>query len=262
MAGRSAAVALLLVAAGCASTGPDFARAQVLVQDGRSAAAKGDHRGAIDLYTEALRENPEYPEAFYERGWSHLQLRRSPELPENSNVHLARAFDDYDQAIRCNPAYGDAYFNRAMIHASVGRHKLAAEDLRNATRFNPRDARAHLKLGEIYEQKFEESLPQALEHYEKCVELGGGDGAVREKVRAWREMKKALAPPSPAKAPGPEDEKKAQELHQRAMELFRSEKRDEALKGIEELLSAYSHTQFVKAQERAFQAILKSLRDK
>ena len=70
--------ALLLAA--CASTpgsDVDAEAAQEYFEEGRVEAGRGNHTVAIDLYSDALGENPEYPTAYYERAYSRIQLRLS-----------------------------------------------------------------------------------------------------------------------------------------------------------------------------------------
>ena len=171
---------------------------------------------------------------------------------------MKRAFGDFDEAIRINPAYLNAYFNRAMLLASIGRHKDAAEDLISVLRLNARDTRAHLKLGELYENKFEDAQIRALQHYDSYVALGGPDPVVREKVRAWRELTQELTGSQPV--PAVDMEEQARDLHGRAMKLLREGRKKEALDNVEELLSKYGETLYVTRQERIFKALLNSLR--
>ena len=149
-----------------------------------------------------------------------------------------------------------ADFRRRSGGESVG---LEANDHKLwPARLDPRDSNGHLKLGELYEEKFENSLPQAMKHYDQYVALGGSDARVREKVRAWRDLKKQFA--SPAAATGPDEEEQARELHQSAMKLLRAGNKVEALKDIEALLTKFGHTTYVTRQERIFKALVNSLR--
>ena len=259
MARGNSAVIALIALAGCTTTsaGPDVAAARAYHEEGREAADRGEHAEAIRLYTLAIDEHPRYPEAYHDRGYCSIQLRLSAESEGNSRAHLQRAFGDFDEAIRINPAYLNAYFNRAMLLASIGRHKDAAEDLISVLRLNTRDARAHLKLGELYEHKFENAHPRAMQHYDSYVALGGPDAKVREKVRAWRELTRQVTGSKPVPAMDMEEE--ARDLHGRAMNLLREGRRKEALEAVEELLSKYGETLYVTRQERIFKALLNSL---
>lgn len=260
MARTGATVILLLVAAGCASSPdkPDPGAARAYLENGRQAAGRGDHPGAIGHYTKAIQANPEMPEAYYERGYSNVRLRLAPASAGSVRVYEDRALADYGTAIRLDPTYADAYFNRAMVLSSRAQFKAAAEDLLYATRFKPKDPEPHLWLGRLYEEKFEGRAMAALDHYEKYVDLGGTDQGVREKVKEWKELKKQMSTPS--KAPTPEEEKKAEGLHDDFKRLFAAGQKAEAVKTIEELISKYGHTQYVQKRTRELTALLNGLR--
>jgi tetratricopeptide (TPR) repeat protein len=259
-----AGILLALLAAGCATRagGPDLEGAQALIEKGREAAERGDDRAAVDLYTKAIRAHPESAEAYYGRGVSHVRLRLDPKAEGDVRPHEQKALDDFSQAIRFNPSFGDAYFNRAMVRFSRAQYKAAADDLRHAAKFKPQDPEPHLLLGRMYEEKFEDMGMLALEHYDQYVDKGGTDPDAREKVRAWRELKKSLAPPPAAapKGPGPDDEEKAKKLHEEAMKLFRDEKKDEAVKILETLLSTYGQTRYVQSQQGPLRALLNAFK--
>ena len=135
----------------------------------------------------------------------------------------------------------------------------------NAARFKPADAEAHLCLGEIYESKFEDRIVLAMEHYEKYVDLGGLDPTVRDKVRIWKDLKKQVGGPAPApssKVPTPDEEKKAAELHLKALELLKQPDKTEAVKVMEDLLTNYGHTKYVQEKARALQAAVAASKKK
>ncbi len=262
MARKSTALILLLVAAGCASSpdAPDPGAARACVEEGRRIAAAGDHRAAIDQYSKAIRANPELAEAYCERGYSNVRLRLGRSTEGDVRTLEDRALADFGAAIRLDPAYGDAYFNRAMVLSSRAQFKPAAEDLLNAVKWKPKEPEAHLLLGRLYEEKFEDRMTAAMDHYEKYVELGGKDAGVREKVGLWKDLKKQMAAAAaPARAPTAEDEKKAEELHESFKRLFAEDKKGEALKAVEEMLSKYGQTKYVQRQALGLKAILNAL---
>lgn len=248
---------LLLAAAGCATSGsstdPEAARGYL--EEGRAVAKKGDHSGAVSLYGKAIAANPEFPEAYYERGRSRVRLRRDPETQGDMRAMEEEAYRDYSLALKYNPAYADAYFNRAMLLSSRAQYRQAAEDLLNASRFNARDPEAHYYIGWLYETYFQDKLAQAYQHYEKYVELGGPDPEVRGKVALWKQMSPAGAAEKAPKVPTPEEEQKARELHQELMKLLKESKKDEAGKTFEKLMADYGHTRYVQDQIRALEAL-------
>jgi len=254
---------------GCASS-PEagLAESQQLLDDGRDAARHHRHVEAIALFTNAVKVNPDLAEGWYERGKSHITLRLDPKAEGDSRTFEQRALDDFSMAVRKNPAYADAYFNRAMILSSRAQYKAAIDDLMNASRFNPRVAEAHFCMGEIYEKKFEDRIVLAMDHYEKYVDLGGTDATAREKVRVWKDFRKqqslnpAPVPPPSNKIPTAEEESKAAELHQKALELLKQPDKSEAVKAMEELLVTYGHTKYVQEKAKALQAAISIFKKK
>jgi tetratricopeptide (TPR) repeat protein len=254
--------------AGCASTaaaGPDVTGAQQALEEGRAAAKKDELHRAIELFTTAVKANPDLAEGWYERGKVEIRLRLDPHAEGEVQIHEENAIEDFSMAIKKNPAYADAYFNRAMILCSRAQYRPAVDDLLNAVRYNPQDPEAHRWLGEIYEKKFEDRLLLAMEHYEKYIDLGGSDGGVREKVRIWKEFRKQLPGMSPdgtLRPPTAEDEKKAQELHVKGLELLKNPDKTEAIKAFEELIAHYGNTKYVQSKLQALQAVIAAFKKK
>jgi hypothetical protein len=254
---------------GCVSADPaqGISESQQLLEDGRDAARRNNPSEAIVLFTRAVRTNPDLAEGWYERGRCEIKLRLDPKQEGESRAFEERALDDFSMALLKNPAYADAYFNRAMILSSRAQYKPALDDLMNAVRFNPRDADSHLWMAELYEKKFEDRIIQAMEHYEKYVDLGGTDPVAREKVRVWKDFKKQTAAPAPLpppsnKIPTAEEESKAAELHQRALDLLKQPDKTEAVMAMEELLTSYGHTKYVKEKAKALQAAISIFKKK
>jgi len=78
----------------------------------------------IETRTQTIRINPNYAEAYYNRGIAYQNLGEKQ-----------GAIGDYTEAIRINPSYADAYYNRALIRADLGDKKGGVEDLREAAKF-------------------------------------------------------------------------------------------------------------------------------
>jgi tetratricopeptide (TPR) repeat protein len=236
---------------GCATSDgapPGVAESQQLVEDGREAVRQQNTAEAIRLYTRAVKANPDNAEAYYERGKCCVRVRLDPKTEVDSRVYEERALEDF---------------------SSRAQYKQAADDLLNAARFKPQDPEAHLCLGELYEAKFEDRAILAMDHYEKYVELGGTNPTIREKVKLWKELKKQMsgtgATPAvhpPAKQPTPEDEKRAAEIHLKALDLLKQPDKSEAVKAMEELLTQYGHTKYVQEKARALQAAIAAFKKK
>ena len=96
----------------------------------------GRHEEAITDYNEAIRINPQLAEAYYNRGTTKDLLGRHE-----------KAIADYDQAIRINPQYAQAYYNRGNAKGELGQHEEAIADYDEAIRINPQYAQAYCNRG-------------------------------------------------------------------------------------------------------------------
>jgi len=72
---------------------------------------------AIDSYTKAIELNPNYVDAYYNRGLVKSNIGNSEE-----------AIKDYSKAIEIDKTYTNAYHNRAIDRSNLGDYKGAIED--------------------------------------------------------------------------------------------------------------------------------------
>lgn len=95
--------------------------AQVFFNLGNAYAAKGNHRQAIDDYSEALRLDPEHGWAYNNRCWSYGLLRR----PED-------ALPDCDKALSLLSEQPEILDSRALAYWLLGDKDKARKDLEAA----------------------------------------------------------------------------------------------------------------------------------
>ncbi len=101
-----------------------------------------DFRQAVDEYTQAIQEKPDYAEAYCGRGHAYLGL-------EDSKA----AGDDYDWTIAYNPAYAEAYFGRGIILEARGNIQDAIAEYAKAIQLkvdNPYYGIASYNLGNLF----------------------------------------------------------------------------------------------------------------
>jgi len=72
---------------------------------------------AIEDYDEAIRLNPQYADAYYNRGNAYANLGQSQQ-----------AIKDFNEAIHLNPEYSNAYYNRGVVYSDLGRKAEAIAD--------------------------------------------------------------------------------------------------------------------------------------
>lgn len=86
----------------------------------------GDLDGPIPDYTEALRFNSDYADAYFNRG-----------IARREKGDLDGAIQDFTEAIRIKPDYADAYHNRGLARSDKGDLDGALLDYAEAVRLRP-----------------------------------------------------------------------------------------------------------------------------
>jgi tetratricopeptide (TPR) repeat protein len=123
-------------------------QAESLYEAGQNAHQQGDLPKAIELYSEALKRDPDLWQAEYQRGTAYFALSKLPE----AKASMSRAADQLKQ-------FGDSAEVKTIagrIQAMLGEIALAESNaaeaeaaFRRALEFQPQSARAHAALAEI-----------------------------------------------------------------------------------------------------------------
>jgi tetratricopeptide (TPR) repeat protein len=120
-----------------------------------------DYDQAIADYDAAIRLNPQYTAAYFNRGTA-----------RRVKNDLTGAIADYDTAIRLDPQYAPTYNNRGFARQTKGDLDGAIADYDAAIRLNPQYTAAYIFRGSAREAK--RDLGGALDDYQRYLELGGG----------------------------------------------------------------------------------------
>jgi len=104
---------------------------------GEAKYKKGDYQGALAAYSQAIVLNPNYTQAYNNRGVACRALGDKQ-----------GAVDDYNQALRINPNLEAAYNNRGIARSQLGDKQGAIADYNQALRLNPNYAEAYYNRGE------------------------------------------------------------------------------------------------------------------
>ncbi len=105
---------------------------------------------AIADFNQALKLEPNNPEAYFNRGLARTQLAANLPEPTRGPNPIA----DYTEAIRLNPGYADAYYNRGLAYLVLKQYGEAIADFQQA-------AELYRRLGR------EESHQDALDRIEE-----------------------------------------------------------------------------------------------
>jgi tetratricopeptide (TPR) repeat protein len=140
----------------------------------------GEYERALLAYGEAIGRNPQDALARYRRACCRLRLIER-DGPREEDIRAA--LEDLDRAIEASPDDYPAYYARAMAYAVMARYKEAAQDLLVCVQSQDKNLKrkAHVRLGEIYDEKFEEMQVPALRHYQAAAQLGDTSVAARLK---------------------------------------------------------------------------------
>lgn len=111
--------------------------AEVLCMQGRLAEDEGDQEKALDLYDQAIKVEPDHPEANFRSGWL-LDLRGSDE----------EALERYKRVAGGGSLYVSALTNLGLLYDEMGRYEPAIACFEQALRLEPGSERLRLYLSD------------------------------------------------------------------------------------------------------------------
>ncbi|GEM_PF-1263866 len=117
-----------------------------------------DYVGAVDDYTNAIRINPRYADAYTCRG-----------LVRAAQQDCRGAIEDHGAALKIHPRFADAYANRGMARAHHGDIDGALEDFSAALAIDSRLSIVYLNRGSVRERKSE--WDPAIDDYSEAIRL-------------------------------------------------------------------------------------------
>ena len=147
---------------------------------------------AIEHYTNAIKSNPEYADAYHSRGNIYLKIDKIPEAiqdydqaivldPKHANAYHSRgkayygedkipkAIQNYNQAIALNSEYVDAYYSRGIAYYHIDKFPEAIQDYNQVIVLDPKHADAYYSRGNIYREIDE--ISEAMRSFSKAIEL-------------------------------------------------------------------------------------------
>jgi tetratricopeptide (TPR) repeat protein len=127
-------------------------------QQGLKAASVGDMPNALDRFNRAIKFNPQYFQAYIERGNVKDAIR-----------DFAGAIADYTTAISLNPKSAHAFYNRGTVLSRSESHQAAIADYQKAIAIDPEYAQAHLNLANELDDL--EDTAGAMTNYDRAIAL-------------------------------------------------------------------------------------------
>lgn len=170
-AGRPSSLVVLCLVLGAL---PAFAQSQAArdaFYQGIIEGKGGAPQKAIDQFSQALRIDPKFVLAYYNRA---LALQHLGEAQ--------RAIQDYSEAIRLEPHFVDAYANRGVVYENLQQYERAIRDYSEAIRLAPKIAVNHANRASSYGKLGRHQ--EAVSDYEEAVRLDPRDDGTLDAF-AW-----------------------------------------------------------------------------
>ena len=133
-------------------------RAYIDFYIGLSHRSRGEYNLAITNYTHAIELNPNFVDAYNNRGFVYNKIE-----------DYDRAIADYTRAIELNPNYTLAYSNRGAAYWAIGDNKRAIADCTRAIELSPNYAEAYNNRGIAYRNQ--DGFERAIADYTRAIEL-------------------------------------------------------------------------------------------
>ena len=125
---------------------------------GRGYVIKEEYPTAIEYFNKSIIINPDYAQAYLNRGWARYNLGQ-----------YTRTIEDSNKAIEINPDFANAYYIRGIARINLGQYTEAIEDCNKAIAINPDFAEVYYCRGNTKSALGQ--YAEAMEDYNKSIEL-------------------------------------------------------------------------------------------
>ena len=145
---------------------------------------------AIEHYSEAIKSNPQLPEAYHNRAHAKAALGRPK-----------KAIKDFDKAIELRPQFVEAYNDRGSTKIGLGEYKEAIKDFNQYIELNPKAAEAYYnrglakhRLGDPEEaiKDFDQAVELRCKHAETYISRGSAKVSLGHLEEAIKDFNKAI----------------------------------------------------------------------
>ncbi|MBD2519621.1 tetratricopeptide repeat protein [Nostoc sp. FACHB-973] len=156
---------------------------------------KKDNSGAIRDFTDAIKINPNYAEAYYGRANAQFYAGNYQRSVEDATKaieikgnyaeaysrrcaayvllqNFQQAENDCTKALDSDQKYGDAYFHRANARRNLNNKEGALADFTKFIDLNLDDPQAYINRGVLYIEKFQD-YDKAIADYNQALKLAG-----------------------------------------------------------------------------------------
>jgi Tfp pilus assembly protein PilF len=141
------------------------AHARKMYDDG-VAALKEDPSRSIELFQQAIKEHPQFPDAYMMKGYAHLL--------KGEKVEGIAALSE---AVRLDPKFGAAYLLLGKAYLDERKVIEAEQPLRDSVGYDPQSWEAHFQLARcLYNSN---KTDEAFQHARRALELPGASPLTR-----------------------------------------------------------------------------------
>jgi tetratricopeptide (TPR) repeat protein len=128
------------------------------VKFGMASGASGDLDKAISAFNQAIKIDPNYAPAYYNRSLAHSLQNKTDE-----------GILDCDEAIKIDPSYKEAYYQRGSLKGQKGDFDGALRDFNAIIKIDPKFALAYYNSGHV--EYFQNDLDHATEQINHALLL-------------------------------------------------------------------------------------------
>jgi tetratricopeptide (TPR) repeat protein len=134
----------------------------------RHTASNDEDRG-IREYTNAIALNPNYAEAYNNRGIAYFNLG----LDTGDQGQFEQAVKDFRKVVVLKPGSYSAFFAQGVIYFHEEKHDKAIEEMSKAIALDPDADVAYVARGVVYTKEKSKDLGKAVADYSKAIARGG-----------------------------------------------------------------------------------------
>uniref|UniRef100_A0A1A8D4E7 Translocase of outer mitochondrial membrane 34 n=1 Tax=Nothobranchius kadleci TaxID=1051664 RepID=A0A1A8D4E7_NOTKA len=120
----------------------ELKKAQMLKEEGNALVKKGEHRKAIEKYSQSLKHNASEVTTYTNRALCYLSVKQYRD-----------AIKDCDEALRIDGSNIKALYRRAQAHKELKDVKACVDDLNNLLKVEPKNSAAGKMLQEVQKRK-------------------------------------------------------------------------------------------------------------
>ncbi|MCL0054051.1 tetratricopeptide repeat protein [Dehalococcoidia bacterium] len=130
----------------------------------------------LEDLTENIKQCPDDPDRYYERGCKYLNLGGLD----------SKAIEDFSQAIYLDSGHCPAFYARGFSHAKLGEHKKAIGDYGEALKINHYLGQVHYGMGVSYDALGDQN--SAIYHYVKAINLDPDSSTYKQALDNYSEV--------------------------------------------------------------------------